>query len=1207
MKIKVLTLTIIFILLAQLVPAKELVVGVFDNKPITFYEDGKAQGLYIDVLNSVAKLENWTILYKECNFSECLDELRVGKIQLLPSVVKTAALEQEFSFSKVPVLSFWGTIYTHNNINIDTFADIKGRKVGSIKGAVITQAFLDYCHSYGISPLLVEYPNNAELFKAMATHAVDFIVANNLIISPVLNTRDIKRTSLFFAPSVTSFTTLKDTNLDVLTTIDSYMQQWVDVETSPYNSSLRNWFLKAAKQTETINIYNLKTVVPYSILFIIIIATILLFITKFGGKLNTTAYSVIFFTWTALISTSLIYNHARIHGIVERTALVEAQNIFEKDLLLRSWVTNYGSLLGAFAKDNSNKDHTYVKKCLDADTALLNSNTLMRYSYSTVKNLESVSRAVDTRMVASKSRVIGFNTDIGRGLLEPWEETLLKDIQEKSKTESYFTDENTFNYMHTIYAVDGCKNCHTSFKSGDLVGILSISIPMDRIHELADSKTVTDVYSHAIVYVVGLLGIFLALRSNELRQVELRQSSSRLLENEKKYKDLFMNAPLAYQSLDMQGKILDVNKAWLELLGYKKEEIQGRGVCSFVDERYHEQLHALLPKLKELGYLSGIELVLKKSDGALVCVSVSGRVGYDDVGNFKQTHCVITDISERKHAEEEIKLSNQRKEILLELSQMEERDESTIFAFVADSISKLCDSSISYVSLVNKDEDKITQVAYNGVAMKGCAQSEKLNVTYNLDKCGVWADCLRQREAVFINDYPNYTHKRGLPEGHVPVTNHMNVPVFDGNKIVAIFGVGNKHQGEYSSKDVDQLTTLADNVWRIIQRKRNVVKTLRLEKQLREAQKMEAIGTLSGGLSHDFNNILQIILGYSDLIMLDLQKEIVPKKEYMQAVVEAANKGARLTGQLKYFSEKEKSFKEPISLNNSIESTVSLMQRTMPKMINITYFLAKDLAPIRADIGQMEQVIMNLALNAMHAMPNGGELDISTCNKYVGAGHIEFKEGDYVVLKMRDTGCGIPQENISKIFNPFFTTKKQTTGGSGLGLYVVYGIVKNHDGYITCDSVVGQGTTFCIYLPADSTAVIKHVPPVIVVTEETGGNETILVVDDEESLTSLTENYLTVQGYNVIVAKNGEEALAVYTKGTKVDLVVLDLNMPGMGGIVCLKKLLAYDPKAKVIIASGYSAAGPIGETKAMGALGYLNKPFTLTDLSALIRHTLDR
>ncbi|HLD89564.1 MAG TPA: response regulator [Patescibacteria group bacterium] len=1205
MTLKAVLFSIILVLLTQATSANDLVVGVFENKPITYYDEDKAQGLYVDVLDNIAAMEGWNITYKSCNFSECLDELKTGKIDLLPAIAKTDSLEETLSFSSIPLFTFWGVVYTHTNTSINTFTELNNKRVGVIKDTVIANSFYDYCNSVGIKPTLLYYQSYAELFNSISSNETTFIVANNIHDAAALKTYNIKRTGLFFSPSTALFATRKDQHLNILSTIDNYMKDWIIDEGSPYSVALHKWFSKLPIQQKYPK-YGVKEVIPYLVLFVAIVAILLLFTTKFGGKLNTTAYSIVFFIWTALIASSLGYNHTRIHNIIEHTALLEAQNIFEKDLLLRSWITNYGGLPNSNMTTHKKETHANVKECLNGSTSnpLFNPSVVMRYSYTTLKNFDEAGVTLDTHKAASSARILGFNT---KDQPELWENKLLESIKEGKKIESYYVDDNTFRYIHTIYAVEGCKVCHKQFKDGELVGALSVSLPMDHMHDLADSKMIVDLYCHAAVYIIGLFGIFLALRSNELRQQDLQKASIRLIENEKKYKDLFMNAPLAYQSLGIHGELLDVNNAWLELLGYKKEEVQKRNILDFVDKRYHTYINEQLPKLKKVGYLSGIEYILNKADGTPVWVSVSGRVGYDNNGNFKQTHCVITDISERKQAEEETKLLSQRKEILLELSQMEERDEASIFAFVAESISKLCDSSISYVSLVNSDEDKITQVAYNGKAMSECSRSDKLNVTYNLDKCGVWADCLRTREAIFINDYPNYINKRGLPEGHVPITNHMNVPVFDGNNIVAIFGVGNKNHGDYNNKDVDHLLSLADNVWRIIQRKRNIIKTLRLEKQLREAQKMEAIGTLSGGLSHDFNNILQIILGYSDLIMLEINNEKTPKKEYIQAIVEAANKGARLTGQLRYFSEKERSFKEPISLNRSVESTVELMKRTIPKMINIDYSLEKDLYPIMADVGQIEQVIMNLAINAVHAMPDGGDLNIITCNTHIGAGHTEFKEGTYVVLTVSDTGCGIPQENISKIFNPFFTTKKQTTGGSGLGLYVVYGIVKNHSGYITCDSVVDQGTTFCIYLPADRTAVIKPPTAVITVTDYTEGNETILVVDDEEFLTDLTENYLTTQGYNVILAKNGEEALDIYKKTFKIDLVILDLNMPGMGGIACLKKLLEYDPKAKVIIASGYSDAGPIGETKTMGALGYLNKPFTLTDLAVLIRHVLDR
>lgn len=714
---------------------------------------------------------------------------------------------------------------------------------------------------------------------------------------------------------------------------------------------------------------------------------------------------------------------------------------------------------------------------------------------------------------------------------------------------------------------------------------------------------------HLAVYLLGLGGIFAALRSNELRQDDLRAVSIKLAENESKYRRLFMYAPMAYQSLNVDGTIIEVNDAWLNLFKYKREEIEGKSMKDIVHPDFHKVLAKEFSRLKQAGKISGVECLFTDSTSRPVWVSVNGRSVYDDEGIFDHTHCILSDITSCKSQEEDLKRLTKRREVLLELSQLAEQDEQEIFKFVANSIAELSSSELSYISIVNTAGDEVQQVAYNDATMGCCKMNNKPNQTHLLESCGVWAECLRELKPVLINDYEKYEspNKKGLPEGHPPIVNHMNVPIFDGTKIVSIFGVGNKLTGDYDEKDLDDLTMVAESMWRIVQRKRAILENIRLEKQLRQAQKMEAIGTLAGGLSHDFNNILQIMSGYAEIMQLNIENGKLPDIAQVNAIKEAVKKGARLTGQLKYLSEKGTSHKEPLALNNSIKNMVNFMESTVPKMVNISYDLEPKLHNIMADVGQMEQVIMNLSINATHAMPDGGELCIETHNEYVDERCPAMVTGDYIVLTIEDTGEGIEEENLNKIFNPFFTTKKNTPmRGSGLGLSVVYGIIKNHGGYIECQSKVGEGTTFTIYLPAGKDLNVKQRKVIKAKNIILSGTETILVVDDVAGIRLLSEKILTQHKYNVIVASTGEEALNIYKdKSNNIDLIVLDLNMPGMGGSACLKKLLKLNPEVRVVIASGHSDDGPIGKA-AVGAVAYLTKPFEMDDLLSIIRQTLD-
>jgi PAS domain S-box-containing protein len=381
-----------------------------------------------------------------------------------------------------------------------------------------------------------------------------------------------------------------------------------------------------------------------------------------------------------------------------------------------------------------------------------------------------------------------------------------------------------------------------------------------------------------------------------------------------------------------------------------------------------------------------------------------------------------------------------------------------------------------------------------------------------------------------------------------------------------------------------------------------------LETKLQEAQKMEAVGTLAGGIAHDFNNLLQAILGYADLLRLRKGKD-EPRSRELQEIISASKRGAELTQQLLTFSRRVESKLRPTDLNLGIENTRKIFARTLPKMIEIDLLLSDNLSFVNADPGQMEQILMNLAVNAKDAMPDGGKLTIKTGNVILDEEycrtHPEAIPGEYVLLEVSDTGHGMAEETLKHIFDPFFTTKGLAEG-TGLGLAMVYGIVKSHNGYITCTSDFGTGTTFKIYLPA----VEQEEKPEMVVEKDLcrGGTETILLVDDEGFVRDVARQILTEFGYTVIVANDGESALQLYEQERgRVDLVILDLIMPGIGGRKCLEKLLKINPKAKIVVASGFSNIEPIKETVEAGAKGFIGKPYEMKGFLKVVREVLDK
>ena len=391
---------------------------------------------------------------------------------------------------------------------------------------------------------------------------------------------------------------------------------------------------------------------------------------------------------------------------------------------------------------------------------------------------------------------------------------------------------------------------------------------------------------------------------------------------------------------------------------------------------------------------------------------------------------------------------------------------------------------------------------------------------------------------------------------------------------------------------------------------RDISERKSLEAQLFQAHKMEAVGTLAGGIAHDFNNILQVISGYSQLIIMGRGPDD-PDYKKLEAIDNSVRKAADLTRQLLIFSRKIESELRPVDLNEEVRQVRKLLERALPKMIRIELDLAEGLNVINADPVQLEQIIMNLGVNAMDAMQDGGRLLFKTGNRHLDnefcMNHLGANPGEYVMLSISDTGQGIGGEILEHIFEPFFTTK-ETGKGTGLGLAMAYGIVKSHEGYIKCTSEVGKGATFDIYFPVLQAGEIDLSGEPIGEAIIQGRGETILLVDDERNIRQVTRDMLNRFGYNVLTAISGEEALKIFEEeGEEIDLIVLDLNMPGMGGHRCLEALLQIDPEAKVIIASGYSANRKAREAIKSGALGFVKKPYHYTEILKSVRKAIDQ
>ena len=425
-----------------------------------------------------------------------------------------------------------------------------------------------------------------------------------------------------------------------------------------------------------------------------------------------------------------------------------------------------------------------------------------------------------------------------------------------------------------------------------------------------------------------------------------------------------------------------------------------------------------------------------------------------------------------------------------------------------------------------------------------------------------------------------------------------------------------KHEREYTLHDgrpvrleiVDSYVASGGKPRLLLSLFRDVTTQKRLEEQLRQSQKMEAIGQLAGGIAHDFNNILTIILGYATLLTMATldSKAMVSAKQIKQA----SERAAGLTRQLLAFGRKQIYNPRPLDLNRVVGKMSDMLGRLLGEDITLQLNFNSEPAVIEADASMMEQILLNLSVNSRDAMPRGGQLSIRISQREFDASQarqsVEARPGKFICLNAADSGCGIPPENLSRIFEPFFTTK-ELGKGIGLGLATVYGIVKQHHGWIEVESVLNQGTTFQIYFPTSDAPIVE---PEQFDTQfrARGGTETVLVVEDERDLREIVTRTLNRHGYRVFQAVNGQDALKIWADyKNEIDLVFTDVIMPGgMNGRELAEKLWTEKPKLKVIFSTGYGADALGKDFKLDPQLNFLQKPYLPQTLALIIRRCLD-
>ena len=645
----------------------------------------------------------------------------------------------------------------------------------------------------------------------------------------------------------------------------------------------------------------------------------------------------------------------------------------------------------------------------------------------------------------------------------------------------------------------------------------------------------------------------------EIQNEELIRAQQVISELHREYEDLYEFAPCGYVTLTSKGIISRINLAGANLLGRTRQSLLHSGFSQFIAPGFDEAYWQARKKACDSKKKQSMELLLKRDKQSNFWVQAEIQADLNGAGGVNQFRVVLIDIDDKKTAERSLKDSEERFRDLFE------------------------NAPVAY-QLMDKDSHLIA-VNETWLIMLGYSHKEVIGRNFNEFLHQDWKNNLKEYFSVI---------KVAGDRLETELVMHKK----DGADILVLLKC---KMGENIRDRTTQIHCVFYDI--TAQRKAEEDKKI-LEGHLLQAQKMKAIGTLAGGIAHDFNNLLMAIQGRASLLSIDLESTH-PLREHVEAIEESIRSAASLTRQLLGFARGGKYEVKPVCINDLVATSSTMFGRTCKEIRIHTKAATKSLV-VDADYRQIEQVLLNMFVNAWQAMPDGGELSIETSIADLDQSDCspdKIEPGRYVKIAATDTGIGMDESIRQQIFDPFFTTKEKGHG-IGLGLASAYGIIKNHGGMIKVTSKVGRGSTFTIFLPVSKSAPKKRV---LFHENLIKGSETVLLVDDEDKIIEVTRPMLEFLGYFVITAQSGEHALETFRlKADKIDLVILDLIMPGMDGGQVFDRIREINPKMRVVLSSGYALSGPAERIMKRGCSGFIQKPYNITELSQVVRKILD-
>jgi PAS domain S-box-containing protein len=689
-----------------------------------------------------------------------------------------------------------------------------------------------------------------------------------------------------------------------------------------------------------------------------------------------------------------------------------------------------------------------------------------------------------------------------------------------------------------------------------------------------------------------------------MQNEELRTAQAEIEAGRARYFDLYDLAPVGYCTLSEKGLIMEANLTAATLLETNRGALIKQPISRFILKEDQDIYYLHRKKCFETGEPQECELRLVKPGGTHFWAHLTATAAQAEDGS-PVCRVVLGDITERKRAEEavarqqrSIKLSSRIANVFLISSRNE------VFADVLDVLLKDLGSRFGYFGYIDEAGDLVCPSMTHDVWDK-CQIAEKSIVFPRSGWGGLWGRSLMEKQTLIANE------NLRSPEGHVALENALATPIVHHDNLIGQFVVANK-AGVYDKDDRELLESVAAQtapiLFAIQEEARQKTAHKKLEEQMRQAQKMESVGRLAGGVAHDFNNMLNVILGNTEIAMEDLAPDD-PLYNNLSEIFSAANRSADITRQLLAFARKQTIAPKVLDLNRTIKSMLKMLQRLIGEDIDLAWRPETTIWPVRMDPSQIDQILANLCINARDAIADIGKITIetgtATFDSAYCAEHPGFVAGYFVLLAVSDNGCGMEHETLANLFEPFFTTK-DVDKGTGLGLATVYGIVKQNDGFINIYSEPGQGTIFRIYLPRYLAATET---PEKKTSDKTNleGTETILLVEDEPSILRMTRMMLERTGYKVLAAGTPEEAIALAREHAgEIHLLMTDVVMPRMNGRDLARNLLSLYPNLNLLFMSGYTANLIAHHGVLDEGVQFIQKPFAKQDLLIKVREVLD-